>query len=216
MPDIYKGMVVPRYDETADGPAAFRALVDSGPIPRCVNAAALPASPTEGRMAYNLDTNELLIYGGSPAAWRSPWEDMPKGVVARATGFTTATSYDTDIGSEARLPISYRLETGRAYMLTGTFIVQALGDTKANDPASGWVGGILYNDTNSSQMVGTTWFSLGDGYSNTITLSSYFQHTGVAINRQFSCRSYSAGFNQARLVGGTNVFLMLQDLGKAI
>lgn len=89
MPDTYKGLTVPRYDETADGPAAFKALVDSGPIPRATGPASLPASPVVGQVAYRTDSAELLVYSGSTVGWTKPW-NLPWGNITSQTIGATA------------------------------------------------------------------------------------------------------------------------------
>jgi hypothetical protein len=85
-------MTVPRYDETADGPAAFKALVDSGPIPR-VDGAGLDAiaatDPPVGFLAYYTVEDVIVQWAGPVQSWKPPWKS-PWGVMAHWTGSTTS------------------------------------------------------------------------------------------------------------------------------
>ena len=84
MPESYKGQTVPLYVDVADGPLSFRALVDSGPIPRFASTAtrnaAIP-SPVRGQVVWRNDlpgfgnfNGGLEVFGagsGAGSGWRS-------------------------------------------------------------------------------------------------------------------------------------------------
>lgn len=72
----YKGITVPEYTDAADGPAAFRASVDSGPIPRFASTAdrdtAIP-SPAHGQMVFLSNGADYTWYDGTQ--WKALLED---------------------------------------------------------------------------------------------------------------------------------------------
>lgn len=75
MSEAYRGLTIPSYADSADAPKAFKDFADSGPIPRFADATARSAaipSPTEGQMAYMLDTSTLVVYDGV-GSWVAPF-----------------------------------------------------------------------------------------------------------------------------------------------
>lgn len=110
MPDTYKGMTVPRYDETADGVLAIKNLVDSGPIPRANSQGTLPANPVVGQIAYRTDIHDILIYSGPTAGWTRPW-NMPWGHVTATTINSTVSMTDDGVVASVTFPAT----TGRRY-----------------------------------------------------------------------------------------------------
>lgn len=119
MPDTYKGLSVPRYDETADGVSAFKDFVDSGPVPRAANAAALPSPNVTGAVAYNLDTDALLVKSGASVGWTPPW-NLPWGVVYHfqsPNNFILTTNEATINGFDN---ITFTAVPGRLYAVTVT------------------------------------------------------------------------------------------------
>lgn len=76
MPEDFQGLTIPSYADTSDGPAAFAAFVESGPIPRFANAAARDAAitdPVSGQFCWMLDTSRLLQYTTPTTGWQPPW-----------------------------------------------------------------------------------------------------------------------------------------------
>lgn len=74
MSQSYKGMTIPAYADSADGPLAFQDFVDSGPIPRFADATARDAAiatPVAGQMVYNTTTGLFEAWNG--ASWVQPW-----------------------------------------------------------------------------------------------------------------------------------------------
>lgn len=66
----HKGLTIPGYNETADGPKAFQDLVDSGPIPRFASSGARNTAitaPAAGMVAYLIDQQLFTAYDGT--AW---------------------------------------------------------------------------------------------------------------------------------------------------
>ena len=122
MPDIYKGMTVPRYDETADGPAAFKALVDSGPIPR-VDAEQLgeiaDAGPQVGCIVYFTPLNVLLQWCGPTLTWKRlwayPWGRVEHWNAATSSAHTNVESTVTGFGN-----LAWTAYPGRYYRVTVT------------------------------------------------------------------------------------------------
>jgi hypothetical protein len=76
VPETYKGLTVPQYSDTADGVAAIRNLVDSGPIAR-VNDEQLGAlgedGPEVGTIVYYETLNVLLQWCGPTMTWKPLW-----------------------------------------------------------------------------------------------------------------------------------------------
>lgn len=110
MPDTYKGLTVPRYDETADGVAAIKNLVDSGPIPRATGPGTLPASPVVGQIAYRTDSAELLVYSGATVGWTRPW-NLPWGTITSATVGSTVVMTNDGVVATA----TFTAVAGRRY-----------------------------------------------------------------------------------------------------
>lgn len=70
MSQSYKGLTIPSYADAADGPGAFSAFTDSGPIPRFADATARDAAiatPTNGQMCFLTGSNALQVRTGG--AW---------------------------------------------------------------------------------------------------------------------------------------------------
>ncbi len=87
------------------------------------NTAARPASPYEGQVIYQKDTDELLAYNGS--SWTRPW-NMPWGVVANTIGTTnTITS-----GILTPLNTTFTAVANRTYKISAIHptIAGTLGD----------------------------------------------------------------------------------------
>lgn len=104
MSELYRGLTIPEYLDAADGPSGFKALIDSGPIPRFASTGdrdgALSA-PAEGAMCYvtgigvqyhNGTSWTSVTDGGTPAAHTHSAGDITSGVLADArlpSGSTT-------------------------------------------------------------------------------------------------------------------------------
>lgn len=74
MSQSYKGLTIPSYSDSADGPAAFSDFVDSGPVARFADATARDAaitSPTAGQIVYNIALARFEAYNGT--SWAQPW-----------------------------------------------------------------------------------------------------------------------------------------------
>jgi hypothetical protein len=78
------------------------------------NTAARPASPYEGQMVYQKDTDEILAYNGT--AWTRP-QNMPWGVMGYVTKATTQTSITTEVDLSG-LSITWTAVAGRVYKFT--------------------------------------------------------------------------------------------------
>lgn len=79
------------------------------------NAAARPASPFEGQVIYQKDTDEILAYNGT--SWSRPW-NMPwgsVGYVSRTTGLTGIAGGATDLTG---MSITFNAVANRVYKAT--------------------------------------------------------------------------------------------------
>jgi len=82
MSQSYKGLTIPAYADSADGPVAFSDFVDSGPIPRFADATARNAaiaSPVEGMVVYNLALDQYEVYDGT--GWTTPFPNIGTGIL---------------------------------------------------------------------------------------------------------------------------------------
>lgn len=80
MSELYRGLTIPTYADIADAPAAFKSLIDSGPIPRFADASARDAAiptPLEGDHCYLISSHELQVYNGT--AWAAPYLKLAGG-----------------------------------------------------------------------------------------------------------------------------------------
>lgn len=92
MPETYKGMTVPQYSDTADGVAAIRNLVDSGPIARLGDeglSALGETNPPVGTLVYYTTMNVFLQWSGPVQGWKPPWQN-PWGRTAHWNASTTS------------------------------------------------------------------------------------------------------------------------------
>jgi hypothetical protein len=98
MSELYGGLTIPSYADSADGPKAFKDFIDSGPIPRFANAAARDAaitSPTDGVLVYMLDTSVLMKYDGF--TWLTPF--LPEGGGALTGQLNMSTNRIINVGN---------------------------------------------------------------------------------------------------------------------
>jgi len=90
MSEGYRGLTIPSYADAADNPAAFKDLIDSGPIPRFADASARDAaltSPTEGEHCYLLSSSKLQVYNG--ATWEEPYLPLAGGTLTGQLNMST-------------------------------------------------------------------------------------------------------------------------------
>lgn len=199
MPENYKGLTVPLYTEAADGPKAFKDLVDSGPIPRFATAAerntAIPA-PVAGQLVYRSDLGSLEVFTGS--SWQALAFDLgpAPSAVPTASVFFTARS--------GAPPSGFLLCNGGAYSRTAfAALFAAIGTTYgAGD------GSTTFNVPDLRQR-----FVMGVANSGT---GSVLGATGGQIDHVHSAGSYttgSAGSHTHGTSGNTGNAAVGADLG---
>ena len=130
MSESYKGLTVPTYTDSADGPGAFREMIDSGPIPRFATATTRNAAitaPIKGQVVYRED----LIAGGGLEFWNgTAWTPVTPPPVHNHPG--TAITSPIPVSSVPDLPAS-KITSGTIpharlpQATTGSWGVTALG-----------------------------------------------------------------------------------------
>jgi hypothetical protein len=85
MPQTYKGASIPAYSDTADGPLAFRTLVDGGSVVSRVASSAKPAAPVEGHVIWNTTDKRFEYWNGSAWTVLARGDGGPRGFVAEFT-----------------------------------------------------------------------------------------------------------------------------------
>ena len=111
-------MPIGRYQATS-------ALARPGVIP---NAAARPASPYEGQVVYQTDTDGLFVWNG--LAWTPPW-NTAWGVV-----FHTASTASTAFSAATPLSVlsgTVSIVAGRRYLISARVGVQVTGAAAAGN-----------------------------------------------------------------------------------
>lgn len=100
MPQTYKGVSIPAYSDTADGPAAFRNLIDGGGAISRVASGQKPAAPVEGQVIWNTTDKRFEYWNGSAWTALHRGDGGPRGyitesvasgalTIANSAGFTT-------------------------------------------------------------------------------------------------------------------------------
>lgn len=139
MPETYKGMTVPVYSDTADGVAAIRNLVDSGPIAR-VNDEQLgamgEAGPEVGTIVYYETFNALLQWCGPTLTWKPIWIN-PWGHVDHWESSTASQHTNTESTVAGLANLTWNAYTNRLYRVTVTGRLH-WNDTGTSQGAPGW------------------------------------------------------------------------------
>lgn len=91
------------------------------------SAAARPASPYEGQVIYQKDTDAVLVWNGS--AWYPNW-NLPWGV-AGDTGATATTGFSANTSLKV-LTLTPTIYAGRKYQIQGKIAVQCSSLATAN------------------------------------------------------------------------------------
>jgi hypothetical protein len=95
--------------------------------PGVCTSSTRPASPYDGQMIYETDTDKTLVYHSS--AWYAPW-NLAWGEVAE-TSSTATTAFTGGTALEV-LSVSATIVTGRLYKISGKIGVQPSGSTTPN------------------------------------------------------------------------------------
>jgi hypothetical protein len=122
VPETYKGLTVPEYSDTADGVAAIRNLVDSGPIARVDDAqlgAMGEAGPEVGTIVYYETFNALLQWCGPTLTWKPVWIG-PWGRVAHWVGTNNSTHNETESTVTGFSDLEWTAYDNRYYKVTVT------------------------------------------------------------------------------------------------
>ena len=77
-----------------------------------------PASPPEGMVVYETDTDKLLAYTTATTGWVPPW-NMPWGYIATASTTTATTSVGSSYTDAGSLTVTWTTVQNRRYKVTG-------------------------------------------------------------------------------------------------
>jgi hypothetical protein len=89
-------------------------------------AGSRPASPAEGQVIYDRDTDSLLVYTTATTGWRAPW-NMPWGYITHATASgsdQTGITTETDMTG---VTVTFTAVTNRRYRITAWGLVYTTG-----------------------------------------------------------------------------------------
>lgn len=139
MPEIYKGLTVPEYSDTADGVAAIRNLVDSGPVARVDSAqidAIADAGVEVGTLVYYETFNALLQWCGPTLTWKPIWIG-PWGHVDHWEASTTSQHTNTESTVAGLANLTWNAYTNRLYRVTVTGRLH-WNDTGTSQGNPGW------------------------------------------------------------------------------
>lgn len=85
MPQTYKGASIPAYSDTADGPLAFRTLIDNGSAISRVTSGQKPGSPVEGHVIYNTTDKRYEYWNGTAWTTLHRADGGPRGYVTEVS-----------------------------------------------------------------------------------------------------------------------------------
>lgn len=202
MPQTYKGAAIPAYSDTADGPLAFRNMVDAGNVLSRVSSGAKPAAPQEGHLIWNTTDKRYEYWNGTAWVVLSRGDGGPRGFVGEFTalsGGTVAGSFSTK--SQVELT---GVSTGRKikFITTHSFACSATTNPEVEFRVALPSGTVLAS---------SNFISPGSGF---------FRHT-VVLFGTYTMTASSGFFNfQGRTVSGT-AFLheggkwLFEDIGPA-
>jgi hypothetical protein len=132
-------MTVPQYSDTADGVAAIRNLVDSGPIPR-VDADGLEAiaetNPPAGTLVYFEPFNAYIQWCGPVQTWKPPWQN-PWGRTAHWVGTTSSNHNEVNSNVTGFSSLEWTAYPNRFYRVTVTGRI-TWNDQGADQGAPDW------------------------------------------------------------------------------
>ena len=166
------------------------------------------------------DPDAVYCDTASGRLWSQPW-NLPWGVTAYAKGCGTGAyqpgSAGGAVGTIQACGVNVTFKRDRVYLVTGTVAVQAEVATifEAANPYKGAIlGGVIYNDTIASIMVGQSCVSPYAGYANTFSMSCIVSNnTGGDLVRTWSLRTYGRGLINVRLYSYAEAYLLVQDIG---
>lgn len=135
--------------------------------PGVCTSSTRPASPFEGQVIYETDTDKVLVYDGS--AWYAPentaWGQM---ATAQSTSAQTGISTETDLTS---LTVTFTAVTGRMYQ--AFFTVNPYG-------TSGEVGNVFLNIGGTNVLTVRSNFAATNKFS-TLTAHHYFTQSSGSV-----------------------------------
>jgi hypothetical protein len=82
--------------------------------PGVCTSSTRPASPFEGQVIYETDTDKVLVYNGS--AWYANW-NLPWGIIGKGTN-TSSQQITTSTADVTNLSVTWTAVTGRQYKYT--------------------------------------------------------------------------------------------------
>ena len=166
------------------------------------SAAERPASPYEGQVIYQKDTDEILAYNGT--SWSRPW-NMPWGVVAYAkkTSGTPLTTADVLVLAAP----SFTAISGRMYRVTAQGYFSAIS-------SSTYYNMSIFNG--STRIQGTDWSGTTAG--PYIGASVHTYATGISGATVMSIHSLvgaGTGTFYADASGSYSNVIIVEDIGPA-
>jgi hypothetical protein len=170
------------------------------------NTAARPASPYEGQVIYQKDTDAVLVWNGT--AWYPNW-NLPWGVVGSVS--RTAGNITPTVGSATDVTgvsITFTAIANRTYKMSWSCAAE-------KQTAVGWIAIFLANAANTifASVYGSP-AVVGAGYT---TLSGFHHITGLAAGSYtFKLRTQTENNAATILASGTNpTNFIIEDIGPA-
>jgi hypothetical protein len=159
-----------------------------------------PASPFEGQMIYETDTDKVLVWNGS--AWYANW-NLPWGVVAYAKKTTSTALTTTDVLVLAAP--AFTAVTGRIYKVTAQGYFSAIS-------SSTYYNMSIFNG--ATRIQGTDWSATTAGPFVGASVHTYA--TGVSGTTTFSIHSLTGsgtGTFYADASGAYSNVIIVEDIG---
>lgn len=169
--------------------------------PGVCTSSTRPASPFEGQVIYETDTDKVLVYNGS--AWLPPW-NTAWGSLGRATATTSQTFTSASLVDFTSLSVTFTAVASRLYRI-GFSLPQAYGTASER---------FTVHIVGSSTLMETYQNMTGNGWSLT-----------AFVTATFSAGSQTVKLRGARDVGTNNAVvyasasapmtLLVEDIGPA-
>ena len=170
--------------------------------PGVCTSSTRPASPYDGQMIYETDTDKTLVYNGS--AWYADW-NVAWGKVGQATSTTTQSGVSTIVDITG-MSVTFTAISGRQYKTT-LFLPQVTGTT-AGDRAK-----LDITDGSNTTLLATYTNMLTNG--SIIVLSYLSTGSGSITHKARMTRDVGSGTIQSYADSVSIRHLLVEDIGPA-
>lgn len=163
------------------------------------NTAGRPASPYEGQIIYQKDTDEILAYNGS--SWTRPW-NMPWGIVSIISNGANTVSLPSGTETTLLTAPAFTAVTGRLYRIV-------------------WQEPEIYGGTGNMQLklkngatilVNKTYSGGGEYRAGFVTFSQSFTAGSVTVTATATATTTGSSYRGS---GGYIAQLSVEDIGPA-